>query len=305
MYRDYFGTYFNPLKLLTPTNPTEEALQEKYKWLYNYFTMLSNVLIGTFEWQGMTYTQEKLINKASFFASYWGAWMYDGQVIVTPLQPIGQVNAWGEYNGYDAIMVDGTTKRVSLDDIVLGQSTFFQTVPDSVVVWNFSELLAELKLTIKNTIILSRKSAYIKTPDENSVNDALRKYNNLCVGNPIVIEDKRQNSTLGTMQFTDSKDVTDYYDNVRDVINEFLTVTGLSALVNPNKKERLITDEVSSNNDIKGALLSNKIKNRQEFCNAVNEKFGTDWSVAVSIDAEDNISEFANFLKGDDIDVNK
>lgn len=305
MYKEFYGNYFNPLKLLTPSNPTEEALQEKNKWLFNYFTMLSNVLIGTFEWQGMTYMQEKLINKASFFSSYWGAWEYNGQVIVTPLQPIGQVNAWGEYTGYNAIMVDGTTKRVTLDNLVLGQSTFLQTVPDSVVVWNFSELLAELKLTIKNTIILSRKSAYIRTPDENSVNTALRKYNNLCVGNPIVIEDKRQNSTLGIMQFTDSKDVTDYYDNVRDVLNEFLTVTGLSALVNPNKKERLITDEVSSNNDIKGALLSNKIKNRQEFCNEVNEKFGTNWSVAISINATDNISEFANFMKGEIKNVNQ
>lgn len=305
MYRNFYGTYFNPLKYLIPTNPTEEALQEKNKWLFNYYTMLSNVLIGTFEWDGMSYTEEKLLSKASFFASYWGTWKHDSGLITTPLQPIGQVNAWGEYSGYEAIMMDGTTKQLSLEDVVIGQSTFFQTVPDSLLVWNFSDLLAELKLTIKNNIILSRKSAYIETPDENSVNDALRLYNNSCVGNPIVIANKRQNVETKTLQFTQPQDVTDYYDNVRDVLNEFLTITGLSALVNPNKKERLITDEVASNNDIKGALLSNKLKNRQEFANRVNEKFNTDWTVSIAINAEDNITDFSEFMKGDIEHVDK
>ena len=94
------------------------------------------------------------------------------------------------------------------------------------------------------------------------------------------------------MEFTQPTTVDDYYNGLRDVLNEFLTTTGLSSLVNPNKKERLITDEISSNDDIKNTLLSNRVDNRKAFIEGINDKFGTVYKVSV----DDNIYKTVNNL---------
>ena len=108
----------------------------------------------------------------------------------------------------------------------------------------------------------------------------------------------RPDTNFKTLSFSTPETISSYYDGLRDILNEFLTVTGLSSLVNPNKKERLISSEISSNDDIKNTLLSNRIQNRKEFIANVNEKFGTDWKVDVDSKIIDTVNGIFDFEKG-------
>ena len=120
----------------------------------------------------------------------------------------------------------------------------------------------------------------------------MTQFNSHRNGNPVIVKKRREEDEYKTMEFTSPTKVDDYYNGLRDVLNEFLTTTGLSSLVNPNKKERLITDEISSNDDIKNTLLSNRIDNRVAFIDGINEKFGTNYKVSV----DDNILKTINDL---------
>lgn len=71
----------------------------------------------------------------------------------------------------------------------------------------------------------------------------------------------------------------DNYDNTYDVIKEVL---GINNNNQADKRERLIRDEVNSNNYITDMFLQLRLNEREEFCERVNEVFGTDISVRLS-----------------------
>lgn len=292
----YNNTFFgknmsNMLWWLIPTNTVEKALQEKQQSLSIYYNVLSNVLMGLFEYDNMSYIHKKQLNSASFNACYIACISVDGTPCIVPCSPHGQLNTMGEYTKYNALLPDGSTKIISRDNAVIGYTLYQPLITDSLLVYNYAELISELKLSIKNAIIMSRKQAVIDVPDDNSVNEVLTSFNNHQIGTPVTVKRKRSDVNYNTLSFTEPTTVTDYYNNLRDIINEFLMVTGLSSLVNPNKKERMIVDEVSSTEDIKGTLLFNKIENRRDFIKNCNERYGTEWTVEINRNIDDVIRD--------------
>ena len=71
----------------------------------------------------------------------------------------------------------------------------------------------------------------------------------------------------------------DNYNNYYDVVKELL---GINNNEQSDKKERLITDEVNSNNYVTDLFLQFRLKQRQDFCENVNKIFGTNISVELS-----------------------
>lgn len=286
--------------ILKPENDIEQGQLERSEWQYICYGVLSNILTGIFTYGNMERSRIRLVEKSYFHSSYVGAFNDDTTgVIVAPITPVGKMNNWGMYSSYDVLLPDGTTKRMSADELVVGYSYNIPTIPDSLLCWKFAEVLAELKVSIENGIILSRKSAMIEVDDENMVDEVLTAFNNHRVGAPVTIKKSRKGGTsTNVMEFTNPTTITSYYDNVRDVLNEFLTVTGLSSLVNPNKKERLLDNEISSNEDIKNTLLTNRIENREDFIKEVNDRFGTNWEVSVDPSILAQVEELQQMIGG-------
>lgn len=286
--------------ILKPENEIEEGQLNRTEWQYIFYGVLSNIMTGIFTYENMERSRIRLVEKSYFHSSYVGAFNDDtAGVVVAPITPVGKMNNWGMYSRYDVLMPDGTTKQMSADDLVVGYSYNIPTIPDSLLCWKFAEVLAEIKISIENGIILSRKSAMIEVDDENMLEEVLTAFNNHRVGAPVTIKKSRKGGTSSNvMEFTSATTVTEFYDNVRDVLNEFLTVTGLSSLVNPNKKERLLDNEISSNEDIKNTLLTNRIENREDFIKEVNERFGTDWKVSVDPSILSQVEDLQNTIGG-------
>ena len=279
--------------LMQPENETDKGIDTRFKWLSIWYGVLSNIMMGIFTYENIPVQLKRRINRSFFTSSYVCAYLDDKVgVAVAPCSPCGNINNWGEYSAYDLILPDGKGKRVNLDDVVIGYNYDLPTVCDSVLCHQFAQQIAELKISIENAIILSRNTAIFEVPNENALNEALTQFNSHRNGNPVIVKKRREEDEYKTMEFTAPTKVDEYYNGLRDVLNEFLTTTGLSSLVNPNKKERLITDEISSNDDIKNTLLSNRIDNRVAFINGINEKFDTDYNVSV----DDNIFKTINDL---------
>lgn len=281
--------------ILNPQNPVDEAQVNHLKWVTIWYGVLSNILTGIFDYTNVPNQIVRRIEKSFFSSAFVCAYKDDGAgVVVAPCTPKGNLNAWGEYSAYDVMLPDGKSKTVNLNDCVIGHNYYMPTIADSVLCYQFAEEIAELKISIDNAIILSRHTAVMEVPNENALNEALTKFNNHTLGVPVMVARKRKEENYNTLNFTPPSTIDEYYDGLRDIINEFLTTTGLSSLVNPNKKERLIVDEVSSNDDIKNTLLTNRIQNREDFITAINDKFGTDWVVSVSDNIYDTVNDFVD-----------
>ena len=77
-----------------------------------------------------------------------------------------------------------------------------------------------------------------------------------------------------------------------DVWNEALTFLGINN-ANTDKKERLITDEVNSNNELINYYLNCFYKTRKDACEQINKKYGLNISIKLNKDIEEllNIDE--------------
>lgn len=290
-----YGNLNNMLFYLRPTNQTDKTLIDKSIWTDIYYRTLSNILMGLFEHENMSYTLTKRLNYSSFNSTYFGAFKLDDELIFTPLIPHGELNAWGEYSSYSAVMPNGENKTLNREDVVIGSNFYLPVICDSALCYEYAKDLAELKVSIENAIVLSRKTAIIESDNSNEVDELLTQFNSHTLGNPVIIRKSRANGSGNkAMSFGDMSDTTEYYECFRNIITDFLTVTGLSSLVNPNKKERLIVAESESNEDIKNTLIQNRIDNRQYFLNEVNKKFNTDFTF--KFNDKVNIDNFENLI---------
>jgi len=270
---------------IAPTNDLEESTLEKNRWLQIWYGVFSNIMCGIFTYSNMKNYVKRRINQ-SFLVSNYVVAFYDEElkdVVFAPCYPSGERNSWNEYTRYNMILPDGKERVLKRDSdkFVIGYNYDVPTINDNLICWQFATTISEIKLSIDNSIILSRFSHLIEVENENQVNEILDFISDQRIGKPFTIAKKRVGTEHKTTNIAPPTSIIDYYDGLRDVLNEFLTVTGLSSLVNPNKKERMITTEITSNEDIKNTLLSNRIENRENFFNEVNEMFGTDYKCEI------------------------
>lgn len=298
-----YGNLNNMLFYPRPTNQTDKTLMDKNMWTSIYYRTLSNILMGLFEYDNMTYTLAKRLNYSTFNSTYFGAFLYENELVFAPIIPIGEINAWGEYSNYNAVLPNGKYKQLNHTEVVIGSNLYMPIICDSALCYAYAKDLAELKISIENAIVLSRKSAIIESDNSNEVNELLTQFNSHTLGNPVIIKKSRTTGDGNkTLAFGSSVDIEEYYSAFRNIITDFLTVTGLSSLVNPNKKERLIVAESESNEDIKNTLIQNRIDNRQYFIDEVNKKFNTDFKIQFNESVD--LSNFESMMKTENVTMN-
>lgn len=291
-----------------PTNQEEQSSIDRIKFFNIWYGVLSNIISSIFDYENIDKTLRRRLDQSFFVSAYVCAFIEDktGGLVFAPCVPLGERNAWGEFTLFNAILPNGEFKKFDIekDDFVIGYNYNIPTISDSIMVYQFAETLAEVEISIRNSIILSRKTNVIEIDNENATDEVLSKFNSMKIGNPIIISKRRTDQETRALNIDKPTIVSEYFDGLRDILNEFLTVTGLSSLVNPNKKERLITDEISSNDDIKNTLLKNRIENRIEFIENVNEVFDTDYKVKVNENIQETVNDLYNDVNNYDDNVN-
>ena len=85
-----------------------------------------------------------------------------------------------------------------------------------------------------------------------------------------------------------------------EIWNDCMTYLGINN-ANTDKKERLITDEVESNNDLINFYLNCFYKTRKQACDMINKKYGLDIKIELNKDVLDLINE----NKGDIMNMNR
>lgn len=266
-----------------------------------FYSCLSNVLGNVFNYTGMSIKQENDIKKCFMYSNFVG-WYADYNQFI-PLTPIGEKNYFYEYNEFIPLYktIDKKFNINDTDDIV-GFNKSFNSIIDDVICVSYATRLAELIISI-DSAVLSSRILNIFAGSENQLKMLDDFFQRLNSGIPYIkVTEKFQIENFKSLQLQKPESITSFYEGYSNIINEFLMVTGLNALIFPNKKERMIVSESEGLNDIKSTLLQDKYKNRKDFLEKINENHGTSFDVEFNVDVKEDFNLLDNMLNegGDD-----
>lgn len=268
-----------------PISMTQDVKGKKIMYQTLFFGTLSSIVGNVFDYEGFEPIDEIDLKRCFLFSHYVG--YLDRLRKFVPLSPAGIRNFYNEYTEFRSAVGDEQEEfSVYSDKNIVGFSRSFYTINDAYVCYIYACRLAELVISIDNAVIASR-ILNIFVGNENQTLELNELFQRINLGYPYTIKEEFNEDSARVLQLQQPTEINKFYDAYRDIINEFLMVEGLSSLVNPAKKERLLTDEISSNEDIKSTILMDKYQNRQAFLDKINTKYGTDYQVKFNLNMDD------------------
>lgn len=189
-------------------------------------------------------------------------------------------------------------KNFDLDDCVYIMNNELQK-PTSSSIALFSKRLYETERTIDVNLHAQRTPIIIEG-SKNTMLTLKNAYMQFDGNVPVIYGNKEFNldSKLNVLH-TDAPFVIDKLENYKhELQNDCMTFLGINN-ANTQKRERLITDEVNSNNDLINYYLNCFYKTRKQACDLINKKY--DLNIKLVLNKE--MIELLNNTKNDIIDV--
>lgn len=182
--------------------------------------------------------------------------------------------------------------RIGIDGVLIHIGTFANSFTSlDQLLTRYATLLAEVDASMQTTLINSRVAHVFTATNTTQLKELQKVYDKITRGEPAVFLRKTPDDDANHVLFNNVKNSfigIDLQDFKRGIINEFLTEIGINNS-NTNKKERLITDEVNSNNSELNANILEWYENLKECFTKVNEMFGTDLSIELNTKVVNNM----------------
>lgn len=264
---------------------------------YDYLDRFRKVALSVFEWVNLPKSMNSMWLEKCLF--------YEGQAtllkdknygfINTKCCSDGDINIYGlpsrlncysfEYNTSRKLYTGLSSKTKEFEDCILVQNNW-ERIPTTGTIELFAYRLYEAEQTAF-TNIKAQKTPVLLLVDETQRLMMENLYSQYDGNKPFIFGDKKQinQDTLKAIR-TDAPFVADkIIDYKKEIWNEALTFLGINNIM-VDKKERLITDEANSNNELINLNLQSYLAPRQEACKQFNEKFGftgTDKEISVRV----------------------
>ena len=264
---------------------------------YDYLDRFRKVALSVFEWVNLPKTMNSMWLEKCLF--------YEGQAtllkdknygfINTKCCSDGDINIYGlpsslhcysfQYDTSRKLYTGLTSNTDDFEDCILVQNNW-ERIPTTGTIELFAFRLYEAEQTAF-TNIKAQKTPVLLLVDETQRLMMENLYSQYDGNKPFIFGDKKQinQDTLKAIR-TDAPFVADkIIDYKKEIWNEALTFLGINNIM-VDKKERLITDEANSNNELINLNLQSYLAPRQEACKQFNEKFGftgTDKEISVRV----------------------
>ena len=241
-----------------------------------YYMHLAELAMSMFEWKNLPDTVDARFLELTLFE--------DGQIVFFKDEELGflclQCAVNGGFNVYRiptnrrAYAVNGYQKNLTENDSVIIYNNFLRT-NSMLDVRNFAERLYNIDRAIDVNINAQKTPILIKC-DEQQRLTMLNTYQQYDGNQPVIFGDKALNTNSFQVLNTGAPLVADkLYTLKTQLWNECLTYLGISN-INVQKKERLITDEVTRNQGGTIASRYSRLEARRQACEQINRMFGLD-----------------------------
>lgn len=251
-----------------------------------YYNRLTELAICMFEWENMPETIDTRFLELTLYSDGMSVFFQDEVLGHLALQTTigGALNVYRIPVQRKAYATNGYQKWLTDKDSVLMFNNMLHT-NSMLDVEMFSRRLYNLD-RIVDVNCNAQKTPVIILCDENERLTLKNLYMKYEGNEPFIFADKSLNINALKVLKTDAPYVADkIYQLKTQIWNEALTYLGISN-INSQKKERMITDEVSRN---QGGVIASRyprLKAREDACTQINKMFGLNTSVKYREDFE-------------------
>lgn len=288
-------------------NPVQIAERDKAKWMNHYMFYLSSLTYQLFEWKNLPETIDMRYLETELHTKGYVGFYNDPEIgyIVSSGAYSGRVNHYNQYTEFQCVSPTYNKKfqiydYLNRDDentgvIIRNNDLSYPTIPSISL---FAQELAETQRII-SVNRNAQKTPVLITSNDNTILTMKNIYNQYEGNAPVIITHESINPDTIKVFKTDAPYVVDKLREDRNKIwNEFMTFIGVKN-ANLEKRERMVTDEVESNNEQIQASGNMFLKARQEACAMINELYGLDVEVCFR---SETIERIENEIEGGEKD---
>lgn len=239
-----------------------------------YYNRLVELAISMFEWKNLPNTVDARFLELCLFTDGQAIFFYDEELGYLTLQNAtnGGFNVYRIPVNRRAYAVNGYNRELNENDSVIIFNNYLHTNSqlDATI---FAKRLYNLDRAIDVNANAMKTPIMIKC-DETQRLTMMNLYKQYDGNVPYIFADKSINTNGIQVLKTDAPYVADkLYQLKAQIWNEALTYLGISN-INVQKKERLISDEVTRNQGGTIASRYSRLNARREACKQINEMFG-------------------------------
>lgn len=269
-------------------------------WDYfrNYFFRFKDIATNIFEYDGITKELAIEIEERFFYFGRCGI-IKDGDLFAVDVNPYGK-NRYGKPIGFNFafkngdVTASGNNARINIDGVYALNT--YDNFPTALIAEQYAFQLAHTDTSIVTELINSRMMDIIIAPNNSTAECAKQYQNDIYKGKLSFIKDKTEDIEIdrtnkGVSHLKDYIDTKDRF--MKDVYETF----GIKRLA--EKRERMITGEVESTNDLMFLNLKEMLDCRKRMCDDLKKVFGISVNVISHIDLDGDGEITKEFEKGE------
>lgn len=291
------------IRKVPPKDAFRDAIIMNNDTFVDYLDRMKKICLSMFEWVNLPSTMNARFLEMCLFYNGQAALLFDDEYgyINTMAADGGYINIYGlptELNCYSyrfnqrrSLYMTDTGEEKGKECILVMNN--YERVPTTATISLFAYRLAEAQRTA-DVNIKAQRTPILITTDQKQYFTLKKMYEEYDGNTPAIFADKNLISpdalkAMSTEAKFIAKDIMDYK---REIWNEFLTFLGIQNL--SEKRERLITGEVDSNNELLNLNLQALLIPRKEACKQFNEKYGLMGNKAIDVKVR---SDLYNIVK--------
>ena len=267
------------------------------------YERMKKIALSMFEWQNLPESMNARFIEMCLFYNGQAALLYDDDYgyINTMAADGGYINIYGlpteiqcysyRFNQRRSLYMTDTGEEKGKECILVMNN--YERIPTCSTVNLFAYRLAEAQRTA-DVNIKAQRTPILITTDQKQYFTLKKMYEEYDGNTPAIFADKNviTPDALKALK-TDAPFIAqNIMDYKREIWNEFLTYMGISNL--SEKRERMISNEVDSNNELVNLNLQALLIPRKEACKQFNEKYGLMGDKAIDVKVR---SDLYNIVK--------
>ena len=290
----------------------EDAMLLNSQTYVDYLERMKKIALSMFEWVNLPDTMNERYLEMCLYYKGQAALLYDEDYgfINTQAADSGYINIYGlptkincysySYNKMRELYVPNTNLPAEEECILVMNN--YQRVPTASTISLYAERLTEAQRAADINIKSQKTPILLSLADKNQELTLRNIYAQYDGNSPVIIVDKsllngNEINAINTEAKFVANDIRTY---MREIWNDFLTFLGISNL--SEKRERLITSEADSNNELINMNMQSYLIPRKQACKEFNEKFGLSGSRAIDVKLR---SDLYNIIKENESIINE
>ena len=289
------GTGCNNLFHLDPNfyDPVTNAGLTNNMTYFMYLNLFIRIMMNRYRWQNLPNSCNEEILEKALCQNGRAIFFEDKRMtyLTLPYVDSGELNVYGyplrrvAYSPYTKYNYDCTDEN----SVIIFNN--YMRFTEFNIANNFALRISGVQRTADVNVSGQKKMKGVVCSEDNrlSYKNIMESYD----GNvPLVFINKNVDlDDFKTFEFTTDESFLKLDEYKKKLFHEFLTFIGINN-TDFEKGERLVTNEVDSNNEIISIMKSDGLEMRQKACEEINQKFGLN----VSVEWNPRIKEFAEQL---------